>query len=596
MSTLNIDRKKLLGGSEEEIKQLPSWAATMVHKFNSGEASRFLLFNNIYDLIWMKNGYANLIGFLSQLLKDRNFLLYNRSNGIQPSKRDLLFELERAFTADQRVVDPLAATKKQMSITPMLPRDPARAIPYIEYFFYEQWRTEKADAEPAFGECAVVINFIESIMPAQEVGYMSSEDRNLLVTFQKWITTTQDKPAHNPIIFITESVSDAHQRIRENPRLVHIEVPYPDYEERINYIRYFRVMNPAIKFEMSEEQLAHMSSGLNRVHLTSMIRSASVNTEGLTYEIVRNKKKEIIEAECVGLVEFVTPKYGLEHVGGMAKAKEFLRNIAHTIKEGLTEEAPMGILLSGAVGTGKTFLAECFAKDCGLNVIELKNFREKWVGSSESNLEKILNLLTTLAPIVVLIDEADATLGTRDAGGGDSGVDARIFSKLANAMGNTENRGKILWILMTSRPDLLPIDLKRQGRCEEHISLFYPETEEDRSAITLAMLKKNKIEHSVTDWTPITKNPIDLSGADIEAILIRCRRVARTAGRKVVTQEDVNLVAGEFTPARDETAIEYQTLVAVRESTSKEMLPEAYKNIAPVEISTRIEQLRPLVR
>jgi len=280
----------------------------------------------------------------------------------------------------------------------------------------------------------------------------------------------------------------------------------------------------------------------------------------------------------------------------MAKAKEFLSNIAHTIKEGLTEEAPMGILLSGPVGTGKTFLAECFAKDCGLNVIELKNFREKWVGSSESNLEKILNLLTTLAPIVVLIDEADATLGTRDSGSGDSGVDARIFSKLANAMGNTENRGKILWILMTSRPDLLPIDLKRQGRCEEHISLFYPETEEDRSAITLAMVKKNKIEHSVTDWTPITKHEIDISGADIEAILIRCRRVARNAGRKVVTQEDINKVAGEFTPARDETAIEYQTLVAVRESTSIEMLPDAYKKTSPVEVATRIEQLRPLIR
>ncbi|KAF0218905.1 MAG: AAA ATPase [bacterium] len=145
------------------------------------------------------------------------------------------------------------------------------------------------------------------------------------------------------------------------------------------------VMNPAIRFEMNEEQFSHMSSGLNRIHITSMVRSASVSSEGLTYEIVRNKKKEIIESECVGLVEFVTPKYGLEHVGGMKKAKEFLRNIAKIIKDGITEEAPMGILLSGAVGTGKTFLAECFAKDCGLNVIELKNFRDKWGSKPRKN-------------------------------------------------------------------------------------------------------------------------------------------------------------------------------------------------------------------
>src|SRR5215831_18964288 len=120
----------------------------------------------------------------------------------------------------------------------------------------------------------------------------------------------------------------------------------------------------------------------------------------------------------------------------MDSAKEFLRNIANIIRDGTLEEAPMGILFSGPVGTGKTFLAECFAKDCGLNVVEIKNFREKWVGASESNLEKILALLESLAPIVVLIDEADATLGTRDSGGGDSGVDARIFSKIAAAMGN----------------------------------------------------------------------------------------------------------------------------------------------------------------
>lgn len=596
MSSLNIERKKLLGGNEEEIKQLPKWAATLVRKYNSGEASRFLLYHNIYDLIWLKNNYSNLIGFLGYLLKDRNFLLYNRSNGIQASKKDLLFEMERVFNADARVADPLAATKKQMSITPTLPRDPARAIPYIEQFFYEQWRTEKTEGEQAFGECGVVINFLESIIPAGDVGYMSGEDRNLWVTLQKWITTTQDKPAHNPIIFITESVSDVNQRIRENPRLVNIEIPYPDYEERLSYIRYFRVMNPSIRFEMNEEHLSHMSSGLNRIHLTSMIRSASVNTEGLTYDIVRNKKKEIIESECVGLVEFVTPKYGLEHVGGMKKAKDFLRNIAKIIKDGVTEEAPMGILLSGPVGTGKTFLAECFAKDCGLNVIELKNFRDKWVGSTEANLEKILSLLSALAPIVVLIDEADATLGNRDSGGGGSDVDARVFSKLANAMGSPENRGQILWILMTCRPDLLPIDLKRQGRCEEHISLFYPETEQERLEIGEAMVKKNQIDHTITDWSPLTKHELTISGADIEAILIRCRRNARNNGRKVVNQEDLVQIAGEFTPARDELAVEYQTLVAVRESTSKEMLPEVYKKTSPAEIASRIEQLRAYVR
>jgi SpoVK/Ycf46/Vps4 family AAA+-type ATPase len=206
-----------------------------------------------------------------------------------------------------------------------------------------------------------------------------------------------------------------------------------------------------------------------------------------------------------------------------------------------------------------------------------------------------LNLLQTLAPIVVLVDEADATLGSRDSGG-DSGVDARIFSKLAASMGNTKNRGRILWILMTSRPDLLPIDLKRQGRAEEHISLFYPETENDRQEIVEAMVRKNKIAHEVTDWHPITKNKLTLSGADIESMLIRSRRLAKMNGRDKVSQTDVEAVANEFTPARDEMAVEYQMLVAAREATSREMIPEKYRSLTPVELSQRIEELRGFIR
>src|SRR5262249_589566 len=272
--------------------------------------------------------------------------------------------------------------------------------------------------------------------------------------------------------------------------------PYPDDHERLDYISYMRSQTPALKMEVTDDQLALMTSGLNRVHLTSMMRSAAAEPEGITLDKIRQKKKELIEAECVGLVEFVQPWVGLGAGGGMTKAKNFMKSIADTVRGGRADEAPMGVLISGPVGTGKTFLAQCFAHDCGMNVVAFKNFRERWVGSSEANLEKILNLLQTLAPIVVLVDEADATLGTRDSGG-DSGVAARVFSKLAGAMGDTRNRGRILWILMTSRPDLLPIDLKRQGRAEEHISLFYPDTEGDRQAIIDAMLRKNKIEHEV---------------------------------------------------------------------------------------------------
>jgi leucyl aminopeptidase len=110
------------------------------------------------------------------------------------------------------------------------------------------------------------------------------------------------------------------------------------------------------------------------------------------------------------------------------------------------------------------------------------------------------------------------------------------------------------------------------------------------------MLRKNKIKHDVTDWSSITKNSLTLSGADIESMLIRARRIARYAGRASVSQTDVEQVAGEFSPARDEMAVEYQMLVAAREATSRDMVPEQYRHLTPVELSKRIEELRAFIR
>lgn len=560
----------------DEIDQLPAWAARMARKYYAGEASHFLFYNNIYDLVRSGSEYISLLNYLQrELVGTKHLLTYNRSEGIKFGSQ----EAERAFVAQLRITDPLM----RGDALKQLPKDPARALPLIEHFLL-------------YGEqVAVIINFLDTIIPSGDVSYMSGDDRTNLVAFQRWITSSRLLKKDNLVILVAESVSEVHPRIRNNSRLAAIEVPYPDDRERLEFIRYTREQMPQLKIEVTDEQLSLMTSGLNRVHLNSLMRSAATDADGLTLDKIRRKKKELIEAETVGLVEFVQPQFGLESVGGMAKAKEYLRSISEAVRAGNTEEAPMGILISGPVGTGKTFLAMCFAHDCGMNVVAFKNFRERWVGSSEANLEKILNLLQTLAPIVVLVDEADATLGSREAGG-DSGVDARIFSKLAAAMGDTKNRGRILWILMTSRPDLLPIDLKRQGRAEEHISLFYPDSEADRQAVVEAMIGKNKIAHEVADWSPVTKNKLTLSGADIESMLIRARRVSRLSGRQAVAQQDIEQVANEFSPARDEMAVEYQMLVAAREATSREMIPEQYRHMSPTELSQRIEALRSFIR
>src|SRR5260221_2660220 len=195
-----------------------------------------------------------------------------------------------------------------------------------------------------------------------------------------------------------------------------------------------------------------------------------------------------------------------------------------------------------------------------------------WVGSTESNLERILKILASLTPVGVIIDEADAALGNRDAGG-DSGTQNRTFAQIAAFMGDTRNRGKILWFLITCRPDLLPIDLKRQGRAEEHVPLFYPEPVAEYDEIYRVMLKKLGIKTAVTALSSIVPESslLGLSGSDLEAVLVRATLEAESAEASEVALEHIQKAVADFIPPPNTIEREMQTLCAVLQSTSREL-------------------------
>jgi ATP-dependent 26S proteasome regulatory subunit len=163
-------------------------------------------------------------------------------------------------------------------------------------------------------------------------------------------------------------------------------------------------------------------------------------------------------------------------------------------------------------------------------------------------------------------------------------------------MGNTELRGKVMWFLLTCRPDYLPVDLKRQGRAEEHIALFYPDTEEERAALVRAMMKKGGTRLSAEGEKCFVERSVGLSGADIEAVLTRARMQCALAGTGDVEPADVKAVLDDFVPPSYPTEIELQNLVAVLECTSRKLLPQKYRDADRTEIVRRVNELQALTR
>src|SRR5262249_151688 len=158
----------------------------------------------------------------------------------------------------------------------------------------------------------------------------------------------------------------------------------------------------------------------------------------------------------------------------------------------------------------------------------------------------------------------------------DSGTSGRVFSMIASQMGDTRYRGKIIWMLLTCRPDLLPIDLKRQGRCEVHIPLFAPQDSATIANMFRAMAHKNKTrltENAIPDVSPDRQ----LSGADLESILLASRRAALAAARDAVERADLQSALDDFIPSAQGLEKELQELAAVLECTERNFLPTTWR-------------------
>ena len=321
-------------------------------------------------------------------------------------------------------------------------------------------------------------------------------------------------------------------------------------------------------------QLATLTAGISLTDLNVLIQSARESGKRLDAGVFRSLKKRLLERQCRGLLEFIEPRWTLDTVVGHEAAKARLREDAALLKRGALDSLPMGYLLCGPVGTGKSFLAQCVSGEIGVPCVMLKNFRSKYVGETEGNLERVLAVLRAMGPVVVVVDEADAALGSREQDG-DSGTSSRVFAMIAAQMGDTQYRGRIIWMLLTARPDLLPIDLKRQGRAEVHIPLFYP-TDETEIRQMFVILAKKLGSRVAPEDVPAIPQRGHLSGADIEGMVGRAWRTSLLAGADHITREALAEVVAQFMPSTQGLERELQETAAILECTDRQFLPPTF--------------------
>jgi len=565
---------------------LPSWAQEMRDLFRSGSCAQFLLHGNVFDALPFDGRMLSVKAFLDEVMFSGYdvILHYDRSRGVRAVKGgEDWSEWVRGALGDD--------LKAQSYL-----REPGAALEMIDRYLLRSLNLHAlGDPARAARKIAVVVDFAEFVVPRGDAVALGGAFSANVVKVLGWANDPGILQANIVTVLLTEGLADLNPLVVENPHAVSLRIPLPGEPEMLEYLNALSVVRLpelAEKSDVPIAQLASRLSGLSRVGAERVLTLAIRNGQRITGQWLTRMKKEAIERECQGLLEFIESDFTLDHVAGLDAVRGWLREDAELMRRGKLHALPMGYLIAGRIGTGKTFIVTCWAGELGIPCVVFKNFRDRWVGATESNLEKIFAVLRALGQVVVFVDEADQAAGKREGGDGDSGLSGRVYSMLAKEMSDTRNRGRIIWVFATSRPDLLEVDLKRQGRLDVHIPLFPPETAAERRALLLAVARKIKVPISEADL-PDLPDSITLGGNEIEGVFVRGLRVWELSDEPRRPLKDILTdVFRDVRPSAHTRKLEFMDLVAVKECTDVRFLPERYRDLPPEEIERRIEALR----
>jgi len=191
-------------------------------------------------------------------------------------------------------------------------------------------------------------------------------------------------------------------------------------------------------------------------------------------------------------------------------------------------------------------------------------------------LERIFRLLQALGRCYVFVDEADQAIGRRDSSSGDSGISGRIYSMLAEEMGSSTNRGKLIWILASSRPDLIEVDLKRPGRIDVKIPLF-PTTNARESFDLIRMLcQKRGVTIQDSDFASFEPlMPLLLTPGAAETLAVKIYRLVRTSNSN--TLDVLRTCLTDYQNPVPVETLEFQIRLAVSEASDLEFVPPSLR-------------------
>lgn len=536
----------------------PEWASQLRVAFESGASGQFVLHGNVNDRMPCGGQLVNIEHYVrDELLSDFDVVFtFDLGNGLGVAR------------GGERLAEWVPSALRT------LPQGPLEALRFVSR--YLRYLANLAALEDgAAARVAVVLRGAGQLLPADGDGF---EHGALTAVVREW--GSSDPFAQLPFasLLITDNLADVEPLIAYAPHATIVQVPLPAVVELRAALTVLRSKHPHTIPAGDPTALAAAMVGVSIRTLEQLTKIRAYKRQELELSELAAVKKELVEHDAPGLVEFLQSARTLDDYHGQDALKRWLRQDIGLWKSNDLRALPMGYLLCGPVGTGKTYLVECLAGEVGVPIVKLKNIREKWIGSSEGNLEKVFRLVRALGRCIVFVDEADQTLGRRDSGTGDGGLSGRLYSMIAQEMANTANRGKVMWVLASSRPDLIEVDLKRPGRMDLKIPILPTSTRAESAALLGALTRRYELTLASDDLSHVEILPQLLTPGAAEALVVKAYRMVRTEG----VAADVALLRclASYQNPVPHDVLERQMRLAIREATDLSFVPEGLQYLA----------------
>src|SRR5437763_11122348 len=233
------------------------------------------------------------------------------------------------------------------------------------------------------------------------------------------------------------------------------------------------------------------------------------------------------------------PRVTYEEIGGLKDQIKRLREIVELplrhpeVFARLGIEPHSGILMYGSPGCGKTLIAKALASESEANfyIINGPEIVNKYYGETEARLRDIFKEARDASPSIVFIDEIDAIAPKREEAFGD--VEKRVVAQLLSLMDGMSERGQVIVLGETTRPESPDPALRRPGRFDREIEIGVPNVE-GRLEILQIHTRGMPLAQDI-DLPSLAKDLHGYTGADIKAL---CREAAMKALRRYLPEID----------------------------------------------------------